>query len=484
MRSNSTIHEMISFLSTQVRNMSEDFTIPCLLLPSGMCHLLDPRIQIPINTSCPLVLIEVPDGEVKSANTDYIATICTFAFGYGNDSKRHGFPFVVVVHRMWNYTKILEEILHRGNDLINYRIASLSTHRENCKIVVGDANEGAVLDPGLSFPLLSCNTQNQTSYNDNRMPILQLTIKVSVNYAESFFKNQPELVKDHPSLTSNDLYVTLEDLLHEYVQPELLDWKCTGCLKNAGRKQLKFHSVPPVLIFHLKRFHLEEDGTMKRVERPVRIPLESLNMSPYICRPDNKTNTLRKKYCKIDSDLSNGEVKGLSTEEYIYDLIGVVHHYGDRINSGHYTSTTKNPVDKKWRAFDDVRVTSADQKDITFSSSAYLLFYERRQSPSISARSRPPPHHWFEDVPQHIAERCIRRNLANGTINNNNNSSHISGNSKTLPRPSFTSYLPDNNSPIDNNTFNGRVTNSDRSRSYQNLSGPKYESDQPRRNVY
>uniref|UniRef100_A0AC35GUF1 USP domain-containing protein n=1 Tax=Panagrolaimus sp. PS1159 TaxID=55785 RepID=A0AC35GUF1_9BILA len=177
MRSNSTIHEMISFLSTQVRNMSEDFTIPCLLLPSGMCHLLDPRIQIPINTSCPLVLIEVPDGEVKPANTDYIATICTFAFGYGNDSKRHGFPFVVVVHRMWNYTKILEEILHRGNDLINYRIASLSTHRENCKIVVGDANEGAVLDPGLSFPLLSCNTQNQTSYNDNRMPILQLTIK-------------------------------------------------------------------------------------------------------------------------------------------------------------------------------------------------------------------------------------------------------------------------------------------------------------------
>lgn len=186
MRSNSTIHEMISFLSTQVRNLSEDFTIPCLLLPSGMCHILDSRIQIPINTSCPLVLIEVPDGDVKSTNTDFIATICTFAAGYGIDSKRHGFPFVVVVHRMWSYTKILEEILHRGNDLINYRIANLSTHREHCKIVVGDANEGTVLDPGLSFPLLSCNTQNQTSYNDNRMPILQLTLKVSVNYAERY----------------------------------------------------------------------------------------------------------------------------------------------------------------------------------------------------------------------------------------------------------------------------------------------------------
>ena len=186
MRLNSTIHEMISFLSTQVQNMSEEFTVPCLLLPSGMCQIVDPRIQIPMNTSCPLVLIEVPDGDVKSSNTEYIAAICTFASGYGTNSKRHGYPFVVVVHRMWNYTQILEAILHRGIDLIDYYIEMLNIHRENCKIVVGDTNEGAVLDPGLSFPLLSCNTKDTTAYNDNQMPLLQLTIKFSSNYAERF----------------------------------------------------------------------------------------------------------------------------------------------------------------------------------------------------------------------------------------------------------------------------------------------------------
>ena len=218
---------------------------------------------------------------------------------------------------------------------------------------------------------------------------------------------------------------------------------------------------------------------MKRVERPVRIPLEGLNMGPYICRPDNKVNTLKKKHCKIDSDLSNGEIKGLSPEEYIYDLIGVVHHYGDRINSGHYTASTKNSIDKKWRAYDDVRVTIADQKDIIFSSSAYLLFYERRQAcSSLSARSRPPPHHWFQDIPQHIADRCVRKALANGissaNANHNNNNSHVSG-VKTLPRPSWTSYVP---IPDDNTAINGRVTNNDRSRSYQNLSaGAKYDGD-------
>lgn len=229
---------------------------------------------------------------------------------------------------------------------------------------------------------------------------------------------------------------------------------------------------------------------MKRVERPVRIPLEGLNMSPYISRPENKSssNTYRKKYCKIDSDLSNGGevIKGLNTDEYIYDLIGVVHHYGDRINSGHYTASTKNPIDNKWRAYDDMRVIFAEQKDIIYSSSAYLLFYERRQiTTTISARSRPPPHHWFQDIPQYIADRCQRKNnnntLLNGTvINGSNNSSHVSG-VKTLPRPTWTSYLPENAPPIDN----GRVTNNDRSRSYQNLSGAsKYDNDVTRRNVY
>lgn len=34
------------------------------------------------------------------------------------------------------------------------------------------------------------------------------------------------------------------------------DWKCPKCQNNSGRKELMFHSMPPILVFHLKRFEL------------------------------------------------------------------------------------------------------------------------------------------------------------------------------------------------------------------------------------
>ena len=84
----------------------------------------------------------------------------------------------------------------------------------------------------------------------------------------------------------------------------------------------------------------------------------------------------------------------------IYDLVGVIHHYGERTNSGHYTATTRNPVDYRWRNFDDVKVTFAHPADLRSSTNAYLLFYERRLEPSTSSG----PAAWFPyGVPEQIS---------------------------------------------------------------------------------
>ncbi|KAE9547007.1 hypothetical protein FO519_009781, partial [Halicephalobus sp. NKZ332] len=241
MKSNSTIQEMMRLLQSQSL-LKDKIIIPCLQLTSGACQLMDLKAQIPSNRNCPLYFVDVPD---ITGQNDYIIAICAFAAGFGYDSRRHGPPFVVVLHRRWSYDQILEEILNRGSDLIRIGSYSFSTTKEQCKIVIED-NQAMSLD--VREPL-----RNSTLEKPH---VVRLTLKFSTHYSELFFKSIADSVVEHPSMLNIDNFVTLEELLSEYVQPEVLDWKCTNCFNNRGRKQLKFHSLPPVLVFHLKRFHL------------------------------------------------------------------------------------------------------------------------------------------------------------------------------------------------------------------------------------
>jgi len=63
----------------------------------------------------------------------------------------------------------------------------------------------------------------------------------------------------------------------------------------------------------------------------------------------------------------------------IYDLIGVVRHYG-QLNRGHYRSVALNSAKQKWLSFDDENVEEISEAGIV-DSSAYVLFYQRREEP-------------------------------------------------------------------------------------------------------
>lgn len=64
-----------------------------------------------------------------------------------------------------------------------------------------------------------------------------------------------------------------------------------------------------------------------------------------------------------------------STKPMMYDLYGVVNHYGS-MSFGHYTAYVKNQ--EVWRTYDDSSVKNMPVSEVN-SEAAYVLFYKRRQ---------------------------------------------------------------------------------------------------------
>lgn len=95
-------------------------------------------------------------------------------------------------------------------------------------------------------------------------------------------------------------------------------------------------------------------------------------------------------YFFFNSGLNMAEFRPSSADGYgdapglrpgpVYDLFGVVNHYGG-MYSGHYTAYAKSVYEGKdygWRCFDDSRVSRVDSEDIV-SRSGYILFYRIRE---------------------------------------------------------------------------------------------------------
>ena len=72
-------------------------------------------------------------------------------------------------------------------------------------------------------------------------------------------------------------------------------------------------------------------------------------------------------------DLRN-YVVGEEKEKAIYDLYGVVQHFGQNLNEGHYTALCKI-YNSDWREFNDSQINNVDE---IVNQNAYLLFYKRK----------------------------------------------------------------------------------------------------------
>ena len=101
----------------------------------------------------------------------------------------------------------------------------------------------------------------------------------------------------------------------------------------------------------------------EKVGEPVDFPIDGLDVRDYV-----------KMDCKAE---------GVNT---MYDLFAVTNHFGS-LNGGHYTAFGKNP-DGNWYDFNDSSVSRVSIESVQRAkSSAYLLFYRRREDPGASTQS-------------------------------------------------------------------------------------------------
>ncbi|XP_058855414.1 ubiquitin carboxyl-terminal hydrolase 19-like isoform X3 [Acipenser ruthenus] len=173
-------------------------------------------------------------------------------------------------------------------------------------------------------------------------------------------------------------HFTLEHCLNLFTRPEVLApeeaWYCPKCKQHReASKQLMLWRLPNVLIIQLKRFSFRSFIWRDKINDMVDFPVRSLDLS---------------NFCNDQKD---------DTQPPIYDLYGVINHYGGMIG-GHYTAYARLPSDKNsqrsdvgWRLFDDSTVTTVEESQVV-TRYAYVLFYRRRNSPLERPSRCPPPH--------------------------------------------------------------------------------------------
>lgn len=74
---------------------------------------------------------------------------------------------------------------------------------------------------------------------------------------------------------------------------------------------------------------------------------------------------------------------------FLYDLYAVVNHVG-ALGGGHYFAYVLSQKDGKWKCFNDHQCKDIDEKEVV-SSTAYILFYRRRDTENLSIEELFPP---------------------------------------------------------------------------------------------
>jgi len=180
--------------------------------------------------------------------------------------------------------------------------------------------------------------------------------------------------REHSSALGRKKYlkecVTLERCFEKFTHTERLDqynqWYCSVCKEHVrAMKTIELWKIPNVLIVHFKRFEFMHAFRREKIETLVEFPLENLDMS---------------RFCGSMRADRNQDAFADNKVPAIYDLFGVVNHYG-RMGFGHYTATCRpfceSYIERDWFSFDDSLVQEIPQTSIV-SSSAYVLFYRRR----------------------------------------------------------------------------------------------------------
>ena len=231
----------------------------------------------------------------------------------------------------------------------------------------------------------------------------------------------------HKSLATHkkqqSLALPLSKCLQKFTEEEALDdMVCPLCKSSDGclRRSFALWRLPPVLVIQLKRFQFNA-YSRRKLTNHVKFPFDGLDLSCYLA-PTHELFANFKSQQRNEKDsvkdltaedahsdhevvhtIENGEMQNEDKEGMsVYDLYSVVHHIG-ALGGGHYVASVKDDFShlneilrqphqqgskfnetpesdcaKKWFCYDDSVVSATTPDDISAGSSAYLLFYLRR----------------------------------------------------------------------------------------------------------
>ena len=195
-------------------------------------------------------------------------------------------------------------------------------------------NHSPIIDifTGLFISQISCQTCKNITFSFEPYNIIPLPIEEKDNTISLSDCLDNFLLKDDQLLGNNQY------------ECQYCNTKC-----NAEKKSMLW-SIPPRLIIQLKRF-----TNHSRINTTIDFPIEELDMSKYMSE--------------------------YTSSKCIYDLYGVIVHSGG-LNSGHYVSFTKNPVNSLWYLYDDAKVLQIENNTLEArikNSGAYVLLYSERK---------------------------------------------------------------------------------------------------------
>mmetsp|Transcript_17960 Transcript_17960/g.28371 ORF Transcript_17960/g.28371 Transcript_17960/m.28371 type:complete len:1182 (+) Transcript_17960:107-3652(+) len=159
--------------------------------------------------------------------------------------------------------------------------------------------------------------------------------------------------------------IELSACLEAFCETETLNendaWYCSSCKDfKCATKKIDLWSTPDLLTIHLKRFSYTRNWR-DRINTLVRFPIDGLDLSPFLKSDDHQ-------------------------KDAIYDLFGISNHMGG-MGGGHYTSYAKNMDNHQWYYLDDSRTSKVVNLEGMVSSSAYVLYYRKRNPRQMKQRA-------------------------------------------------------------------------------------------------
>ncbi|XP_062594454.1 ubiquitin carboxyl-terminal hydrolase 43-like [Saccostrea cucullata] len=223
-------------------------------------------------------------------------------------------------------------------------------------------------------------------------------IKERVIVRDNDVLHEEPSVKKVRASQQQPLKVSLDQCFQLFTKDEKLSgddaWECPHCHKQQKNaiKTIGLWSLPDVLVIHLKRFR-QVGLRRSKLSTLVDFPVREFDMASHV---------VRRPHTNPDST------------EMIYELQGVLNHYGN-MQGGHYTAFCKNPVDGRWYEFDDSKVKPMAEAEVK-TSSAYLLFYQRKGVMDSVREDLESGYHWIYKLYPN-AYKNIAKNL-NRSANN------------------------------------------------------------------